>query len=107
MLLFPRLKPDHHKISQLEREISSYMSGYRGEKATEFDLTILDDKKYRLPHEQHSFQINTPILTRKYILILENKPRVIEPKLALLNGVLFHLRNPFAVTLKEKGVFPS
>ncbi|MGM0901368.1 MAG: nuclease-related domain-containing protein [Bacillota bacterium] len=77
--LIPRLSPDHPKIPQLEREISSYMSGYRGEKATEFHLTFLDDKKHlifgglRLPHEQHYFQIDTPILSRKYILILETK----------------------------------
>lgn len=55
------------------------MSGYRGEKATEYHLTFLDDKKHhlfgglRLPHEQHYFQMDTPILTRKYILILETK----------------------------------
>lgn len=77
--LIPRLRPDHPKIPQLEREIRSYMSGYRGEKATEFHLTFLDDKKHhlfgglRLPHEQHYFQMDTPILTRKYILILETK----------------------------------
>jgi len=77
--LIPRLRSDHPKIPQLEREIRSYLSGYRGEKATEFHLTFLDDKKHllfgglRLPHEQHYFQIDTLILTRKYILILETK----------------------------------
>ncbi|MCM3586898.1 NERD domain-containing protein [Mesobacillus maritimus] len=77
--LIPRLPSNHPKIPLIERDLRSFMSGYRGEKATEYHLNFLDDKKHhifgglRLPHEQHHFQMDTPILSRKYILILETK----------------------------------
>lgn len=77
--LIPRLDPAHPKIPQIEKDLRSFLSGYRGEKTTDYHLAFINDKKHhlfggiRLPHGEHFFQMDTPILSRKYILILETK----------------------------------
>lgn len=77
--LIQRLDPDHPKIPQINNTTRSFMSGYHGEKATDYHLEFLNDKNHlifgglRLPDGEHYFQIDTPVLSRKFILLLETK----------------------------------
>lgn len=77
--LIARLNPNHPKIPQLENDIRKFMAGYCGELTTDFHLKFIDDKHHhlfgglRLPHEHYHFQIDSPILSRKYLLALETK----------------------------------
>lgn len=77
--LIPRLNASHHKIPLIEKDIRIFMSGYRGEVTTDFHTQFLDDKNHsifcglRLPNGHHHFQIDTAILSRKYLLLLETK----------------------------------
>jgi hypothetical protein len=77
--LTPRLSENHPKIPLIEKDIRLYMSGYRGEVTTDFHSQFLDDKNHsifrglRLPNADHHFQIDTAILSRKYLLLLETK----------------------------------
>ena len=74
-----RLDKRHSKIATIEKDTRIKMSGYRGEVQTDFHLQFLDDENHhifrglRLPHPQHYFQIDTLILTRMYILLIETK----------------------------------
>jgi len=55
------------------------MSGYRGEKTTDYYTQFLDDKSHhifrglRLPHGDNYFQMDQPVLSSKFILLLESK----------------------------------
>ncbi|WP_053362697.1 NERD domain-containing protein [Bacillus sp. FJAT-27251] len=77
--LIARLDTDHPKIPQLETDIRKFMAGYRGEMTTDFHLKFIDDKHHhlfgglRLPHEHHHFQIDSPVLSYKYLLAIETK----------------------------------
>lgn len=77
--LIARLNPNHPKIPQLKNDIRKFMAGYHGEMTTDFHLKFIDDKDHhlfgglRLPHEHHHFQIDSTVLSRKYLLILETK----------------------------------
>lgn len=80
--LIPRLSPDHPKIPYIEKDIRLFLSGYRGEVKTDYHLQFLDDKNHlifrglRLPDEQSSFQMDTLILTRSYLCIIETKNHI-------------------------------
>lgn len=77
--LIQRLPSNHHKIPHIEKDTRKFMSGYRGELATDYHLQFLEDKNHhifrslRLPYKEQYFQIDTLILSRQYILLLETK----------------------------------
>ncbi|WP_241481520.1 nuclease-related domain-containing protein [Mesobacillus campisalis] len=79
LALVPRLYGNHPKIPLIEKDIRRFMSGYRGEVTTDFHSQFLDDKNHsifrglRLLNGHHHFQIDTAILSRKYLLLLETK----------------------------------
>ncbi|WP_053361046.1 nuclease-related domain-containing protein [Bacillus sp. FJAT-27251] len=74
-----RLPIHHPKLPQIENDSRMKMSGHHGEVQTDFHLQFLDDKEHfifrglRLPHSDHHFQIDTLILSRKFIPIIETK----------------------------------
>ncbi|TCN24083.1 nuclease-related domain-containing protein [Mesobacillus foraminis] len=77
--LIPRLQKNHPKIAIIEADTRKKMSGHKGEVNTDFHLQFFDDKNHlifqglRLPHPYHYFQIDTIILSTKFILLIETK----------------------------------
>ncbi|WP_158211741.1 nuclease-related domain-containing protein [Alkalihalobacterium alkalinitrilicum] len=78
--LLRRLPSDHPKRNQLKEDLAKNKAGYNGEKAIDYHLLLLPDDKYtilhdiRIPHNNtHYFQIDSLIITPKYLLILEVK----------------------------------
>ncbi|MFS0635107.1 nuclease-related domain-containing protein [Mesobacillus foraminis] len=77
--LISRLLVNHPKIPIIQLDTRKKMSGYNGEVNTDFHLQFLNDRNHyiflglRLPHPHHPFQIDTLILSRKFILIIETK----------------------------------
>lgn len=75
-----RRLPSNHKVKErIERDVKIKRAGLRGEKEVDYPLRFLDKKKYNIIHDLRIkdqngfFQIDTLILTPKYILILEVK----------------------------------
>ncbi|MGM0753740.1 MAG: nuclease-related domain-containing protein [Bacillota bacterium] len=80
--LLRRLPLHHPKLHMISEELGKRMAGYKGEKALDYTLSFLDPKKYnilhdlRLPRNSHKdsfFQIDTLLITSKFILIIEVK----------------------------------
>ncbi|MCA1054912.1 NERD domain-containing protein [Rossellomorea aquimaris] len=77
--ILERLPIQHEKIILLKNDLSKFQAGFNGEKSIDFylqplltqDFLILHD--IRIPINNQFFQIDTLILTKKYILILEIK----------------------------------
>ncbi|RSD25539.1 nuclease-related domain-containing protein [Mesobacillus subterraneus] len=71
---------DHHlKLQQIEQDYNGWRSGYKGELKTDYRLSFLPEKGYdifrdlRLPDGTWYFQMDTLILTLRYILLIETK----------------------------------
>ncbi|MUK89680.1 NERD domain-containing protein [Ornithinibacillus sp. L9] len=77
--LFRFLKKTVRNSNLLLEEYASYLAGYRGEKATDYTLSIYPHKNswiyqdLRLNNGPFHFQIDTLIVTAKLIIILEIK----------------------------------
>ncbi|WP_158095007.1 nuclease-related domain-containing protein [Gottfriedia luciferensis] len=77
--LLRRLPKEHSMRSTIESDFMKIKSGYVGEKKVDYYLNFLPKKEYsifhniRLKSEDHFFQIDTLIITSKYILLLEIK----------------------------------
>jgi hypothetical protein len=77
--LLPRLIPFHEMKPLIELDLKKRKAGFKGEKAVDYHLSFLTDKKYwlfhdiRLPLDPHYFQIDTLLLTPYYALIIEVK----------------------------------
>ncbi|MFJ7639399.1 nuclease-related domain-containing protein [Peribacillus sp. NPDC097225] len=77
--LLRRLPPAPPKIPFIMSELSKKEAGYRGECAIDFPLSFLETKEYfifhdiRLQDQTRFFQIDTLLLSRKFILIIEVK----------------------------------
>ncbi|OLO37181.1 hypothetical protein BTR23_13690 [Alkalihalophilus pseudofirmus] len=78
--LLRRLPSNHPKRNQLKEDLAKNKAGYNGEKAIDYHLLLLPDDKYtilhdiRIPHNNtYYFQIDSLIITPKYLLILEVK----------------------------------
>lgn len=77
--LLRRLPPQHQTIPAIKEQLAIRLSGYKGEKEIDYPLTFLPNKDYfifhdiRLKDEAHFFQIDTLIVTKKFVLILEVK----------------------------------
>ncbi|OAT85667.1 hypothetical protein A6P54_18330 [Bacillus sp. MKU004] len=74
-----RLPKRHEKIILLKNDLSKFQAGFNGEKSIDFYLQTLPNQHFLILHDvrilinNQFFQIDTLILTKKYILILEIK----------------------------------
>ncbi|MBY7144743.1 NERD domain-containing protein [Virgibacillus sp. NKC19-3] len=74
-----RLAPLHPEKGRVQKSLKNKQAGAKGEKEISYPLRFLDDRKYLILHnlriadEQGFFQIDTLMLSAKYILILEVK----------------------------------
>lgn len=77
--LLERIIPNHPKTSLIEQDYKAWRAGYKGELQTDYRLSFLPEKGFhifrdiRLQDEQWHFQIDTLILTLRYILLIETK----------------------------------
>ncbi|MBN8193656.1 NERD domain-containing protein [Bacillus sp. NTK074B] len=77
--LLRRLSPQHPKRTVISEELGKRMAGFKGEEALDFILSFLEPKNYfilndlRIPHKHTFFQIDTLLMTTKFILIIEVK----------------------------------
>ncbi|WP_209125534.1 nuclease-related domain-containing protein [Alkalihalobacillus sp. BA299] len=78
--LLRRLPLEHPKRSQIKEALAKSLAGYNGEKAIDFHLSFLPEERYtilhdlRIPHNDRLyFQMDTLVLTPKFLLILEVK----------------------------------
>jgi Nuclease-related domain len=73
------LVDNHPKIPLIEQDLKKRKAGFNGEKAVDYQLSFLTDKKYmifndlKLPLTPHHFQIDSLLFTPYYTLILEIK----------------------------------
>jgi Nuclease-related domain len=73
------LVDSHPKIPLIEQDLKKRKAGFNGEKAVDYQLSFLTDKKYmifndlKLPLTPHHFQIDSLLFTPHYTLILEIK----------------------------------
>ncbi|WP_212933514.1 nuclease-related domain-containing protein [Robertmurraya siralis] len=78
-VLLKRLVDNHPKQSEIERDLTLLLAGYKGEKAVSYYLDFLPEKNYyifhslRLPSNGHYFQMDYLLLTTRFALILECK----------------------------------
>ncbi|XQY92861.1 nuclease-related domain-containing protein [Metabacillus sp. HB246100] len=74
-----RISHDHPVYERVKENIAKRAAGYRGEQGIDYYLSFLDENKYTILHDvrlfdgTHFFQIDTLILSKKFILILEVK----------------------------------
>ncbi|MBT2642997.1 NERD domain-containing protein [Bacillus sp. ISL-41] len=77
--LMERILPNHPKTSLIEQDYKAWRAGYKGELQTDYRLSFLPEKGFhifrdlRLQDEKWHFQIDTLILTLRYILLIETK----------------------------------
>ncbi|WP_163528141.1 nuclease-related domain-containing protein [Halobacillus ihumii] len=74
-----RLPPHHPKNSLVQEALARTRAGYHGERSIDFHLNFIPHKNYLIIHDlrlfdgQHFFQMDTVLVSRKFILILEVK----------------------------------
>lgn len=77
--LMERIIPNHPKISIIEQDYKARRAGFKGELQTDYRLSFLPEKGFhifrdiRLRDEKWHFQIDTLILTLRYIILIETK----------------------------------
>ncbi|UOQ91616.1 NERD domain-containing protein [Halobacillus shinanisalinarum] len=77
--LLRRLPPHHPKIPHIRDAIARTRAGYQGERSLDFHLSFIPHKDYLVIHDlrlfdgKHFFQMDTVLLSQKFILILEVK----------------------------------
>jgi hypothetical protein len=77
--LLRRLPENHPKRKNVQADYVKRMTGYRGEKSVDYQLSLLPQQNYTIMHDlrlfdgSHYFQLDTLILTTKFILFLEVK----------------------------------
>ncbi|WP_082235676.1 nuclease-related domain-containing protein [Halobacillus massiliensis] len=77
--LLRRLPKSHTRYPMIQAAYSRNLAGYEGEKSIDYYLDFLPEEDYliikdlRMKGSKYFFQMDTVILTRKYILILEVK----------------------------------
>ncbi|TMU83607.1 NERD domain-containing protein [Bacillus sp. BHET2] len=77
--LLRRLPQNHPKQHLISDELGKRMAGYKGETALDYTFSFLDPKTHfilhdlRIPFKDSFFQIDTLIITTKFILIIEVK----------------------------------
>lgn len=74
-----RLLQSHPKYELISENIAKRMAGYNGEQSLDYHLSFLDEKTFQIIHDvrlfdgKHYFQIDTLILSRKLIYLVEVK----------------------------------
>ncbi|MDQ0272822.1 nuclease-related domain-containing protein [Cytobacillus purgationiresistens] len=74
-----RILYDHPKLPIITSDLNKAKAGYKGEKSIDYILSFLDSNKYHIFHDirlqtaDKFFQIDTLILTRKFLLAIEVK----------------------------------
>ncbi|MDQ0216227.1 ribosomal protein L37AE/L43A [Oikeobacillus pervagus] len=73
-----RLSTDHPKIPEIEEKLAKHLAGFHGENAIDYPLSLFSEEylilhDLRLPHKKHFFQIDTLLLSKCVIVILEVK----------------------------------
>jgi ribosomal protein L37AE/L43A len=69
----------YHNIQVLVDELNRRTAGHRGEEALDYPLSLLDPQKYlifhglRLQIDNHFFQIDTLVISKNFILLIEVK----------------------------------
>lgn len=77
--LLRRFPLHHHKIQILVDELNRRTAGHKGEEALDYPLSLLDTEKYlifhglRLQIGNHFFQIDTLVISKNFILLIEVK----------------------------------
>lgn len=77
--LMNRIIPNHPKLPLIEQDYKTWRAGYKGELQTDYRLSFLPEKGFhlfrdlRLADGDWYFQIDTLILTLRYILLIETK----------------------------------
>lgn len=77
--LMERILKYHPKIASIEEDYKAWRAGYRGELQTDYRLSFLPEKGFfifrdlRLADGEWHFQMDTLILTLRYILLVETK----------------------------------
>jgi Nuclease-related domain len=77
--LLRRLPNDHPKRKNVYEDFSRRMAGYKGEQSVDYQLSFLSERDYMILHDlrlfdgRHYFQLDTLILTTRFILFLEVK----------------------------------
>lgn len=74
-----RLLLEHPKFELIKEDCGKRIAGYRGEQSLDYHLGFLAEHQYHILHDvriydgTHFFQLDTVILSKKFILILEVK----------------------------------
>ncbi|MCA1065064.1 nuclease-related domain-containing protein [Rossellomorea sp. AcN35-11] len=77
--LLRRLPHNHPKLTMISEELGKRKAGFKGETAVDYTLSFLDPKTYyilhdlRIPCQDSFFQLDTLLITTKFILIIEVK----------------------------------
>ncbi|MFC0559274.1 nuclease-related domain-containing protein [Halalkalibacter alkalisediminis] len=77
--LLRRLPSHHPLLPEIADELSNRLAGESGENSIDYPLSFLPSEDYfifhglRLFHEPHFFQMDTLIVTRKFLLVIEVK----------------------------------
>ncbi|HDR7794331.1 TPA: NERD domain-containing protein [Bacillus luti] len=77
--LLRRLPAHHSKRNIIAENIAKYKAGYKGEQAIDYPLSFLSEKEYSILHDvrlfdqNHYFQIDTIIISSRFLLFLEIK----------------------------------
>lgn len=77
--IFNRILDNHPKLSLIEQDYKGWRAGYKGELQTDYRLSFLPEQGYyifrdlRLADNLWFFQMDTLILTLRYILLIETK----------------------------------
>lgn len=79
MAIERRLPQHHPQMPKVKELIAKNMKGFRGEQSIEYPLSILPEKEFFILHhlwlhvQESSFQIDTLIISPKFIMLLEVK----------------------------------
>ncbi|WP_394185228.1 nuclease-related domain-containing protein [Metabacillus halosaccharovorans] len=77
--LLRRIPTTHPKYPLIKENLAKRSAGYQGELSLNYPLSFLDEKKYFIFHDlrlnisDHYFQIDTLVISQKFILIIEVK----------------------------------
>ncbi|PFC86353.1 nuclease [Bacillus anthracis] len=77
--LLRRLPVHHPKRNIIAENIAKYKAGYKGERAVDYSLSFLPEQDYSILHDirlfdqNHYFQIDTIIISPRFLLFLEIK----------------------------------
>ncbi|PLT30725.1 nuclease-related domain-containing protein [Peribacillus deserti] len=77
--LLRRIPSTHSKRPDIKSDLAKWTAGYKGERDVDYYLDHMPEEKYmilhdlRLPFDKYFFQIDTLLLSSKFLLILEIK----------------------------------